>query len=217
MGRRPGRCYRYIKNKPYPKSRFCRGVPDPKIAIYDVGRKKAAVLEMPLCVQLVSEEREQISSESLEAARIALNKYLVKHIGKESFHIRIRVHPHHVLRINKMLSCAGADRLQTGMRGSFGKPCGKAARVTIGQPLISVRGKEGTVDHLREGLRRAKHKFPGKQTIQTCSKFGFTNLETEEFMKLKEEGRLIADGMGVLVLKKKGPVADYIKMASRAL
>ncbi|GFT80376.1 hypothetical protein NPIL_471281, partial [Nephila pilipes] len=27
MGRRPARCYRYCKNKPYPKSRFCRGVP----------------------------------------------------------------------------------------------------------------------------------------------------------------------------------------------
>merc|ERR1712141_532775 len=34
--------------------------------------------------------------------------------------LRIRVHPFHVLRINKMLSCAGADRLQTGMRGAFG-------------------------------------------------------------------------------------------------
>lgn len=27
MGRRPARCYRYQKNKAYPKSRFCRGVP----------------------------------------------------------------------------------------------------------------------------------------------------------------------------------------------
>ena len=30
--------------------------------------------------------------------------------------------PHHVIRINKMLSCAEADRLQTGMCGAFGKP-----------------------------------------------------------------------------------------------
>ncbi|ELU41780.1 hypothetical protein AG1IA_04190 [Rhizoctonia solani AG-1 IA] len=30
MGRRPARCYRYCKNKPYPKSRYNRGVPDPK-------------------------------------------------------------------------------------------------------------------------------------------------------------------------------------------
>ncbi|KAA6354501.1 MAG: hypothetical protein EZS28_049972, partial [Streblomastix strix] len=31
MGRRPARCYRYQKNRPFPKSRFNRGVPDPKI------------------------------------------------------------------------------------------------------------------------------------------------------------------------------------------
>lgn len=59
---------------------------------------------------MVSLEREQLSSEALEAARICANKYIVKHSGKDSFHMRVRVHPWHVLRINKMLSCAGADR-----------------------------------------------------------------------------------------------------------
>jgi len=33
MGRRPARCYRYCKNKPYPKSRYNRGVPDPKVRL----------------------------------------------------------------------------------------------------------------------------------------------------------------------------------------
>ena len=102
--------YRYCKNKPYPKSRFCRGVPDPKIRIYDLGRKKANVDDFPLCVHMVSDEYEQLSGEALEAARICANKYMVKNVGKDSFHIRIRLHPFHVLRINKMLSCAGADR-----------------------------------------------------------------------------------------------------------
>jgi large subunit ribosomal protein L10e len=63
MGRRPARCYRYIKNKPYPKSRFCRGVPDPKIRIYDLGKKRATVDEFPSCVHLISNEREHLSSE----------------------------------------------------------------------------------------------------------------------------------------------------------
>ena len=54
MGRRPAKCYRYCKNKPYPKSRFNRGVPDPKIRIFDLGRKKAGVDEFPLSVHLVS-------------------------------------------------------------------------------------------------------------------------------------------------------------------
>ncbi|KAI0069773.1 ribosomal protein L10e [Panus rudis PR-1116 ss-1] len=136
MDRRPARCYRYCKNKPYPKSRYNRGVPDPKIRIFDLGRKRASVDEFPFCVHLVSDEYEQISSEALEAARICTNN---------SFHLRVRVHPFHVLRINKMLSCAGADRLQTGMRGAWGKPYGTVARVNIGQIILSIRTKDSTV------------------------------------------------------------------------
>ncbi|KAG6514566.1 hypothetical protein ZIOFF_024934 [Zingiber officinale] len=73
MGRRPERCYRQIKNKPYPKSQYCRGVPDPKIRIYDVGMKKKGVDEFPFCVHL-SWEKENVSSEALEAARIASDR-----------------------------------------------------------------------------------------------------------------------------------------------
>ena len=61
---------------------------------------------------------------------------------QDFFHIRIRPHPFNVLRINKTLSCAGADRLSSGMRGAFGKPYGTAARVDIGQVLISLRTKD---------------------------------------------------------------------------
>lgn len=70
------------------------------------------------------------------------NRYMVKTTGKESFHLRVRVHPFHVVRINKMLSCAGADRLQTGMRGAWGKPNGSVARVNIGQILLSLRTRD---------------------------------------------------------------------------
>ncbi|CAO2607332.1 60S ribosomal protein L10 [Lemmus lemmus] len=83
MGRRPARCYQYCKNKPYPKSRFCRGVPDAKIHIFDLGRKKAKVDEFPLCGHLVSDEYEQPRASAPTSTC-------------------------------KMLSCAGADRLQTG-------------------------------------------------------------------------------------------------------
>ncbi len=60
----------------------------------------------------MSDEKEQLTSEALEAARVSANKYMTKFAGKDNFHMRIRAHPFHVLRINKMLSCAGADRLQ---------------------------------------------------------------------------------------------------------
>ena len=140
----------------------------------------------PLPALACSWEKENIGSEALEAARIAANKYMVKNAGKDAFHLRVRVHPFHVLRINKMLSCAGADRLQTGqsgaaalwfngfqraripcagMRGAFGKPFGVCARVAIGQILLSIRCKDNHATVAEEALRRAKFKFAGRQKI----------------------------------------------------
>jgi len=109
------------------------------------------LLNDPCCY--CSWEKEQVSSEALEAARIAANKYMTKTAGKDTFHLRVRAHPFHVLRINKMLSCAGADRLQTGMRGAFGKPQGTAARVNIGQVLLSIRCKDSHVVAVRPAHR----------------------------------------------------------------
>merc|ERR1711939_182016 len=207
MGRRPSRCYRYQKNKPYPKSRFNRGVPDPKLRIYDVGKKKAKFDNFPSCVHLVCYEKEQITSEALEAARIACNKYMTVNVGKENFHMRIRVHPWHVVRINKMLSCAGADRLQQGMRGAFGKALCKSARVSIGQILLSVRVNAEHVSYAKEALRRAKFKFPGRQKIFVSRKYGFTDLLKSDYYRLEKDGKIIGDGVGIKVIGEHGPLS----------
>jgi large subunit ribosomal protein L10e len=211
MGRRPFKCYRVANGKPFPKSRYNRGVPDPKIRSYDIGHKKANYDELPICVNLISKEMEQISSEALEAARIACNKVLITKCKKEGYHIRMRVHPWHVIRINKMLSCAGADRLQTGMRGAYGKPIGKVARVDIDQVLISVRTKEDSIETAREALRRASMKFPGRQTIQVSKKMGFSNLTHQQFLKAKREGEIKADGVYCRIKSKRGPLSNILK------
>jgi len=208
MGRRPAKCYRWQKGKPYIKSRYCRGVPDAKLRIYDLGRKKAHVDDFPLCVHMVSNEKEQLSSEALEAARICANKYLTKLGGKDAFHVRMRVHPWHVLRINKMLSCAGADRLQTGMRGAFGKPCGTVARVDIGQVLMSVRTKEANKAIAIEAFRRAKYKFPGQQKIQVSQNWGFTKYTKEEYQKLRAEDKILPDGAHCKVISHRGKLGQ---------
>ena len=169
---------------------------DSKIRIYDLGSKKVHVDNFPMTIHLVSDEYEQLSSEALEAGRICANKYMVKHCGKDQFHMRIRVHPFHVLRINKMLSCAGADRLgvlifigkgyplyyficrlQTGMRGAFGKPQGTVARVNIGQIILSVRTRDGHKDAAIEAFRRAKFKFPGRQKVNLFSRDRFKKVK----------------------------------------
>ena len=208
MGRRPARCYRECRGKPYPKSRYNRGVPDPKLRIYDIGKKKANVDTFPFVVHIVSDEVEQICSEALEASRIAANKYLTKHVGKENFHLRCRIHPWHVLRINKMLSCAGADRLQAGMRRAFGKSYGKAARVKIGTILYSVRIRENSIKAAMEAFRRCKNKFSGRQKIVVSNKWGFTPLTRLDYLKKKDEGTVVSDGSSVKFIRTKGPLAN---------
>ncbi|PKS07544.1 hypothetical protein jhhlp_006148 [Lomentospora prolificans] len=216
MARRPARCYRYCKNKPYPKSRFNRGVPDPKIRIFDLGRKRAGVDDFPLCIHLVSNEYEQLSSEALEAARICANKYLVKNAGKEGFHLRVRAHPFHVVRINKMLSCAGADRLQTGMRGAFGKPNGTVARVNIGQILMSVRTRDSNRAIALEALRRSQYKFPGRQKIIISKNWGFTPLRREEYIVKREAGHVKVDGAYVKFLTNRGSLKHNMQQFPEA-
>jgi large subunit ribosomal protein L10e len=185
-------------------------VPDSKIRIFDLGRKRAGIEEFPLCVHLISLERQNYSSESLEAARICANKYLSKYTGKDGFHMRVRVHPFHVIRINKMLSCAGADRLQTGMRGAFGKPTGMVARVNIGQVIFSIRTKDSNRTHVIEAFRRCKMKFAGAQDIIVSNKVGFTSYNKEQFDELKAAGRILPDGVDVKYIPNHGPLRRYV-------
>ena len=136
--------------------------------------------------------------------------------GKEGFHIRIRVHPWHVVRINKMLSCAGADRLQTGMRHAYGKALCKSARVNIGSILISIRTKTESVKYAQEALRRAKFKFPGRQKIFVSRKYGFTPIVNSDFQRLLKEGKIQGDGSNVKTLKPHGPLSGLKNWMERA-
>ena len=74
--------------------------------------------------------------------------------------LRILVYPHHVLRENKMIFGAGADRLQDGMRRAFGKPVGTAAQVRAGQTVIIARVDENGIEVAKEALRRGGDKLP---------------------------------------------------------
>jgi large subunit ribosomal protein L10e len=82
-------------------------------------------------------------------------------------------------------------RLQTGMRGAWGKPYGTVARVNIGQIILSIRCKDSNSAVIQEALRRARYKFPGRQKIIVSRKWGFTNVNREDYLKLKEEHRVL--------------------------
>lgn len=125
--------------------------------------------------------------------------------------MRVRAHPYHVVRINKMLSCAGADRLQTGMRGAFGKPNGTVARVNIGQIILSVRTRDTHRATAIEALRRSQYKFPGRQKIIVSKKWGFTPLNRNEYVEKRQEGKVRVDGAYVQFLRNKGNLETNLK------
>lgn len=190
-------------------------MPDSKIRIFDLGRKKASVDDFPFCVHLVCDEHQQITSEALEASRICSNKYMTKTSGKDSFHMRVRVHPFHVIRINKMLSCAGADRLQTGMRGAFGKPYGLVARVDIGQVLLSVRTRDANRPVAIEALRRSRYKFAGRQKIIISKKWGFTDMSRDEYLNARDSNRVIKDGCHLKYVNNHGPLEQNLRLQAQ--
>jgi large subunit ribosomal protein L10e len=165
MGLRPGRCYHTLKKRPYtrisihrPKISYVKGVPANKIHQFEVGKKG----NYPLKFFLAVEGDVQIRSNSLEAARVSVTKYLTKHLGENGFFLKILVYPHHVLRENSMATGAGADRFSEGMRHSFGRPIGQAARVRGGQNILLVQVPENAREIVKEALRRATTKLPGE-------------------------------------------------------
>lgn len=97
----------------------------------------------------------------------------------------------HLVVIESIPADAFAFRLQTGMRGAWGKPYGTVARVNIGQIILSIRCKDSNAHVIQEALRRARYKFPGRQKIIVSKKWGFTNANREEYLKLKEDKRVL--------------------------
>merc|ERR1712058_127015 len=62
---------------------------------------------------------------------------------------------------------------------------GTAARVRIGQILISVRSTDKFKNEVVEALRRSKFKFSGRQKIYVSKKFGFTKWDREDYHRMR--------------------------------
>ena len=135
-GRKPAKMYRQIKSQSYTRRKYMGGVPHNRISQYEMGNKKGT---FPIQLNLIANEQCQIRHTSLEACRIAANRYIQRKAGTQGYFLKIRVYPHEVIRVNKMATGAGADRISSGMRGCFGKPVGTAARLKRDQPIMTIR------------------------------------------------------------------------------
>ena len=170
-GLRAGRCYTkvkraYTRKSKFKRKAFIRSVPTIKIVKYDQGDLRK---DFPVFVNLVSKERIQLRHNSIESARQVLNRRIVKALGN-NYHLQVRVFPHHVLRENKMLTGAGADRMQTGMQRAFGRAVGTAAQLKIGQPIFTLQVDEKDVISAKDALRAAVYKLPCKCGVEVKEK-----------------------------------------------
>jgi len=103
---------------------YIKTVPPQKIVKFSMG--KLPLLEgttLPHRLTIVSTENVQIRSNALEACRQFVNKKLEKGLNGQ-YVFQVIPFPHHIQRENKMLTGAGADRMQTGMQLAFGKTVG---------------------------------------------------------------------------------------------
>lgn len=157
MPLRPARCYTKFSGPPYTRREYIPGIPPPKISKYEMGDIHR---DYDYEVALVVEEAGQIRHNALEAARVMALKRLSVKLGENNFYLKVKVYPHHVIRENKMLAFAGADRLQEGMRLAFGKPIGTAARVYPGQEVIVTRVMKDQLAVAKEALKIAASKLP---------------------------------------------------------
>lgn len=105
--------------------------------------------------------------------------------------------------------------LQTGMRGAFGKPYDTVARVTIGQVLLSVRTREANKATAIEALRRSRYKFAGRQKIIVSKKWGFTNMNREEYVQARNENRVLKDGCYLQYINNHGPLSKNLATRAR--
>src|SRR6187431_329467 len=140
---------------PYVRREYIKGKPQIKIARFASGQAKG---NYDYLLELTVTERIQIRHNSLEAARLAGNKTMAQ-AGDMSFFSRLRVYPHVILRENKMIATAGADRLQEGMRRAFGKATGLAARVKPDQSIFEAYVSKANLQLAKEGFKVASSKL----------------------------------------------------------
>ncbi|MCX8197051.1 MAG: 50S ribosomal protein L16 [Candidatus Micrarchaeota archaeon] len=168
MGLRPARTCRSIDkpawtrySKKKPRKSYVKAMPHLSLLVYEMGNRNQP---FDYTYDLVAEESVQLRDNALEAARQAANKYLEKS-SPNAYFFKVRVYPHNVIRENKMIAGAGADRLQKGMRRAYGRPTDRAARVKKGQAIFTINVKGDHAADVEEAFRRAQRKLSGKYKI----------------------------------------------------
>ncbi|MBU0762312.1 MAG: 50S ribosomal protein L16 [Candidatus Altiarchaeota archaeon] len=168
-GIRPAKCYRwdspaYTRVSSRPSDSYITGIPGSKVIHFDMGNKKG---EFDTKAEIVYVGNIQVRHNSMEAARIIIQKRLEKFVGVANYYFKINAYPHHVMRENVTATGAGADRVSEGMRRAFGKPIGRAARMQRGQTLFTIKFNNNDARRklIKKALELACNKLPGEKKV----------------------------------------------------
>ncbi|MFX0021000.1 MAG: 50S ribosomal protein L16 [Candidatus Hermodarchaeota archaeon] len=174
--KRPWHCYSKWSRRPFQYKRsanrrreYARGGAQSKIQRYWGGNKSMDWKDWELVVGLKVNNQIQISSNTLEAIRITINGVLQRKLGRQNYRLRIRPKPFQKYRENRMLAFAGADRVQSGMRNSFGRSTGVCARIRAGQIVADVGCYLRNLPLVRDRMRVASMKISGSCQIVVLS------------------------------------------------
>jgi large subunit ribosomal protein L10e len=160
MSDKPASMYRDIDKPSFTRREYITGIPGSKVAQYKMGQIDKDPDEYPVQISLLVEEAVQIRHGSLESARLSANRRMLKMLGEDGdYKMILRKFPHQVLRENKQATGAGADRVSDGMRQSFGKIVGTAARIQANERLFTAWCHPEDADTVKDAFRRAYNKI----------------------------------------------------------
>jgi len=169
----PRKALAYSKRKPVVNTRrskkqqlsYIKTVPPQKIVKFNMGDYQGYEEgKYKIKIAIICGENIQIRDLALEAIRQSIHKDMTKLLTQKNYFFRCNVYPHNILRNNRIFSGGSkGERVQTGMRKSFGSPEGRAATVKKGKPVFTAyfNGEEN-LPKVKAFFRKTTPKLPCK-------------------------------------------------------
>lgn len=151
----------YTRTSKKKQRAYVKAVPPSKLVKLRMGDLKSQEAgKFPFVLTVVTDHDVQIRQNALEACRQFIHKKLTEEL-KGQYFFRIVPYTHHIQRENKMLTGAGADRMQTGMQLSFGKTVAKAAILRKGDRIFTIElPTQKAASFARKTVKQVKSKLP---------------------------------------------------------
>ncbi len=146
---------------------YVKTVPPQKIVKFNMGASgKYYAGGFKNIISITSCENLVIRDLALEAARQMLHNKLQKEL-LENYYLGCKIFPHQILRDNKTFSGGTkGERVQSGMKHSFGSTIGRAAPIRAGHPVFIIAfDNKKDIPFIRNLCRGAVPKLPCKTKI----------------------------------------------------